>query len=263
MESETTKDIVPTDEEQAKILDSFHEKVLQLEDIKISKDKKFLLRFLYARKFETERALSLLYSYQHVVTEVLPDYSDIRIVSPFLSTGTIMSIPDARDKKGRKILNITPKNLDSALDGVEDRARTLLYLLHQEIVSERTQQEGFVVIIDLAGVGMHVINRPAQKLVSEVLQNAFPAKIKQIFIVNIPWFFNVLFSIAQMFMKPKMKQRVKVIYTSEELLEFIDKENLPPSLGGSNTFNVKNWAAEQVKQLETKEEKFSEVATLD
>ena len=45
----------------------------------------------------------------------------------------IYSIPDARDKLGRKVICITPQFADPNIDGPTDRARALLYILERDI----------------------------------------------------------------------------------------------------------------------------------
>jgi hypothetical protein len=56
------------------------------------------------------------------------------------------------------------------------------------------------------------------------------------FVVNVPSFFSILYSVAKPLIPPDTKKKIHVVtskHTKEELLKYIDAEQLPHFLGGN------------------------------
>lgn len=75
---------------------------------------------------------------------------------------------------------------------------------------QMTQLHGAVFILDLGGLSTAHVKACTPSTLRQILglTNGFPMNIKGIHFINHPSIFNVVFSMAKMFMKPKMIKRV-------------------------------------------------------
>jgi len=115
------------------------------------------------------------------------------------------------------------------------RARALVYFLEKTIASEMTQREGYTIIFDLFAAPFY-INKEAQKLSFHVAQNAFPARVKSILIVDAPWWFGSGFAIIKHFVVQKMRERMHMIKRAN-ITDYVTLDNLPTTLGGNILWN--------------------------
>ena len=75
------------------------------------------------------------------------------------------------------------------------------------------------------------------KLTSGIGQNDYPEMLGKMFMINTSTMFKFMWSIVKGFIDQKTRNKITVLkseYTNE-LLEVIDKENLPTILGGNCT----------------------------
>lgn len=94
------------------------------------------------------------------------------------------------------------------------------------------------VILDLAGIKLSMFNSRAREFlrtVSKISSDNYPETLGCMFIVNVPSFFSILYSVAKPLIPPETKKKIHVVnakHVKEELLKFIDADQLPKFLGG-------------------------------
>ena len=115
----------------------------------------------------------------------------------------------------------------------------LLYRKKFPICSEiRNEYIGQIfMIIDLKGLTMSLLSskvRSFMKLKSEVDQTYYPEKVGQIYIINTSFWFKAAWAVVKYFIAERTRKKITTLGSSytEQLLEIIDKENLPKILGG-------------------------------
>ena len=94
------------------------------------------------------------------------------------------------------------------------------------------------VILDLAGVKLSMFDSRAReflKTVSKISSDNYPETLGAMFVVNVPSFFSIVYSVAKPLIPADTKKKIHVVtakHTKEELLKFIDAANIPHFLGG-------------------------------
>lgn len=229
---------------------------------------------------------SLMVIGQNSVTIILQQQTHERLgpveftaIAEFLSYGTIQSIPDARDREGRKVLNVFPRYAPEPTEEDElDPTRAMMYMLERDLWDPQTQRVGFLVVLDFHKAPFRM-NKNSQKSITDTLQvrsslllnkqieevdksihqthkhnesiislqNCYPARVGGTLIVDPPWFFKILFTIARPFLKKKTLDRTKVI-SRKDLTKYISEDNLHPELGGAHSYSHKKWLKKQHKK---------------
>ncbi|CAD5125019.1 DgyrCDS13257 [Dimorphilus gyrociliatus] len=100
--------------------------------------------------------------------------------------------------------------------------------------------DGITVILDCSGIGLSFLWMPGIELLShlgKLSQDNYPEIVKKTFIINAPTFFTVLWGIFRKFITDEMAQKISVLGKNyrEQLLQYIDVNELPKFLGGNLT----------------------------
>lgn len=95
-------------------------------------------------------------------------------------------------------------------------------------------------ILDLDGVGMGMLvgkTKAFIKLASDIGQDYYPEGLGAMMLLNTGFFFNAVWAIVKNFIDEKTAKKVNMLGTSykKKLLELIDEENLPTTIGGKCT----------------------------
>ncbi|XP_035659469.1 alpha-tocopherol transfer protein-like isoform X1 [Branchiostoma floridae] len=206
-------------------------------DLNARTDDGFLLRFLRARKFDYDRAFKLLENYYQVranTPEIFEKFLPSAITH--VLDKSIVTVLPGRDKEGRKLIVFRPGKWDPAAWPIYDNARALILSMEKVIEDEETQVNGLMVIMEVSGItanhAYHIGPRYASTM-TNIIQEAFPARIKGMHFVNESAFLDTVFAVIRPFMKEKLKQRIKMhgnVY--ESLHELTGTEVLPTELGG-------------------------------
>ena len=77
---------------------------------------------------------------------------------------------------------------------------------------------------------------------SKIGQDNYPETMGQLWIVNAPFMFSVLWSILKLWLDEKTKKKIKIYGSGfkKDLLKVVDSDNLPDFLGGNITDHPKN-----------------------
>jgi len=124
------------------------------------KDDKFLLRYLRAKKFDTDRALQLYVNYhkyrkkyEQGLGEVFP-----KAAEHILKTGLLSVLPE-RSRSGCKVVVIRAVLWDPETMTPGESVKSVLLLLDRLIEDEETQVHGFELVEDLDGVSFYNVFR--------------------------------------------------------------------------------------------------------
>lgn len=95
-------------------------------------------------------------------------------------------------------------------------------------------------ILDIKGLGlMKLMDSETKRYLGismQVAQDYFPELMLKTFVVNAGWLFTGVWAIAKAFLDKKTKKKVSIEGSGfkKKLLEFIDEDQLPLWLGGTN-----------------------------
>ena len=123
----------------------------------------------------------------------------------------------------------------------KDVCRTVLYLIDRVLEREETQLNGVVVFHDLNGLQRQNVHPEIPKLIMQGIIGHFPLKIVGMYLLNAPWFFQVLFNVIKLFLPKKLKERIYFIDSLEEVYKVVDKEKLLVEHGGELDFDPDTW----------------------
>lgn len=211
-------------------------------------DDETLLKFLYARKFNTEESFQLMvnhYWYRKnnpvVFQNLTPSADDIHRALQDGFPGVLQN----RDRRGRCVLLFTAANWDCSytlLSIYRSLLISLEYLLHEK----QNQANGFVVIVDWTEISFKQSTNLAPKLLKlmiEGLQDSFPARFKGIHFIGQPWYVEAALMVIKQFLKDAIKDRIFMHGNNlSTLFEHLPRDILPTELGGEqSSYNPKIW----------------------
>lgn len=95
-------------------------------------------------------------------------------------------------------------------------------------------------IYDVEGLGLKHLWRPAIETYGEILQmfeDNYPEGLKRLFVIKAPKLFPVAYNLVKHFLSENTRQKIHILGANwqEELLKYIDAEELPGIYGGNRT----------------------------
>lgn len=203
-----------------------------------------LLRFLRSMKFDGPKAANHFLAYRRRKAELFPSEaldteSPLKMDDEILATlsqGVLVVPLGVRDKDGHQMLFFRPRlfNYDEDCMSPEKFARAHFAVLDRMLaLDEQTQKCGLCMVGIAKGISMSNFRRQTSKLIMENVQDKLPLRVGRAFIVDQPMIFSVLFKIVKLFMKEKLKRRIKVLGSNhKELLKYMDPSSIPEEAGG-------------------------------
>lgn len=137
-----------------------------------------------------------------------------------------------RDEEGRKVFLIRSKMIDADLYDNNDINRMFHYILLVALEEEETQIAGVIFIFDFSGMSSRHILNPIEIRDFIELHNITLVRQKEIYLVNLQSFANVMVELIKMAMSEKLKKRFFVIKNNDKLTNYLDPKLLPKEYGG-------------------------------
>ncbi|XP_059616589.1 clavesin-2-like [Phlebotomus argentipes] len=219
-----------------------------LKDKSCYHDNDFLLRFLFARKFDVDEAFRLIINYftylqkNHALFQRLSVFDES--VQLALRDGFPGVLPE-RDRRGRKVLVFFTANWEPALYSLLTVYRAMLLSLEKLLEDKQNQANGFVAIVDWSNLTLQKsshLNPKILKLIIEGLQDCFPVQFKAIHFIGQAWYLEAAMAVIRQFLKEKTRSRIKLHSNLSTLHESIARDVLPTELGGEGPpFNPLEW----------------------
>lgn len=227
-------------------------------DLVCRTDDAFLLRFLRARKFDYNRAFSLLQNYYMLRVKHANLFKDFTPSAlRYVHCHNLQGFLPYRDSEGRAVFLFRGGMWDPSKCSADEVFRANVICMEKQIEDPLTQINGIVAILDMKYLGFHHIRHfspnHAFKIVS-LVQDAFPARFKAVHIVNEPALFDMVLTIVKPLIGEKIKKR---IYTHgsnmKSLHKYLFPSILPEEYGGElGPFNNNDY----INKLATSEDIF-------
>lgn len=205
------------------------------------------LKFLLGRKFDVERAHTLLNNYQrtiqvnHFETVIVSDVVDA------LKTAE-MYIPGTRDRNGAALFIIDAgKHIPGAFSP-DDIIRLAFFMGEKIISSPRTQSTGITIIVDMTEFGWKNFDLALQKSVLNLFTENIPARVKNILLYRAPWWISTLVRMVSPFLKQKMRDRLQVVEEGT-LQRWVEGAELPVELGGNFKYNHDAFIQAEIEKM--------------
>ncbi|XP_040076764.2 alpha-tocopherol transfer protein-like [Ixodes scapularis] len=212
-------------------------------------DEEFLVKFLRGRKYRVEEAFENIRKYFRVRLEHADIFDNLlpsRIMfDAIFHQNKLVTLLKKPDSLGRGILLAKFGAWNPTVCPLNEYIRANLVVSECGLLNKMAQIAGVVGVADLDGLKMsHLLYyTPSEikKIIKLIqvsspfcMQECYPLRIKGIYVVNNPAFFELLFAVAKLFLKPKLLKRVRFIGRDyEKLHELIPRDRLPEEYGGT------------------------------
>ncbi|KAF5281042.1 hypothetical protein FQR65_LT14892 [Abscondita terminalis] len=236
-----------TPENYKQELKVLHNLVINDKNLTVPDDTDFIIRFLRARKFDSQKAFRMVQRYFMMKIRFpelfkCPLPSEISRILEFQAQHMLPS----RDQFGRRVYILRVEKFDSTKVSIDDIFRTNILALEEIVREPETQIAGIVVIVDMAGLSLHharFFTPHYAKRSVEVVQETFPLRFKGFHIVNEPFYFDAVMAVLKPFLKEKVRKRIYLHGSNYSSLHaFVNPEILPMEYGGSaGLFNNEAW----------------------
>ena len=220
----------------------------------VTYDDLYLLRFLRARKFDLVKTMLMFKNFlkwredKHVddIREHF-DFSEMLLVK-----GQYPHSYHKTDKFGRPIYIelISKVNLDKLFQVTTEERMISYYIREYERLMKwrfpacsavlKKPIEQSLTILDLENIGISNLvgkTKAIMQLATNIGQDYYPEMLGTIMLLNTSFFFNAVWAIIKVFIDEKTRKKINFLgYKYQaKLLEYVDAENLPSTLGGACT----------------------------
>ncbi|KAI1270533.1 CRAL/TRIO domain-containing protein [Xylariaceae sp. FL1019] len=209
-----------------------------------------ILRFLRARKWDVEKAMTMLVS--------AINWRDERnLLETIIRTGENVALKDNPSEDDKAFIN-QYRSGESYVHGTDKEHRVVYiikvrlhdpnrqspqamesYILHQ-IETLRTMMrppnDKCCLIFDLTGFGLKNMDYHVVRFLISVFEARYPETLGLVLIHNAPFVFWGLWSMIKGWLDPNIASKVNFTRTSADMLQFIAPENLQASFGGKDNF---------------------------
>ncbi|XP_011167934.1 alpha-tocopherol transfer protein-like isoform X2 [Solenopsis invicta] len=234
------KELRETPEIQKQSMARLKELLQAEKDLKSPLDNEaWLIRFLRPCKYYPESSLNLIKNYYNFKVKHSAIYDDLKpSKEKNIFDHNILNVMNNRDQHGRRILVAELgkkwKHNKCSLDEVY---KGCVLFLEAAILEPATQIAGAIVIFDMDGLSLQQawqFTPPFAKRIVDLLQEAMPARIKNLHVVNQPYIFDMVFKLFKPFLKEKLKNRIIFHGTDRKSLhQYMAPTHLPPQYGGT------------------------------
>lgn len=208
-----------------------------------------ILRFVRARKWDTEKALQMLFrSLDWRVNDMPADKWVYEADGPSylqgINQGFIKNLTTekawikGRDKFNNPIYVFQAKKHFASDSTVEQGKRFVILTIETIRLFLRDINEScdtVTVVFDLTGFTLKNADYASIKFLAECLEAHYPETLGFILVHNAPWIFSTVWNIIKGWIDPFVAAKINFTKNAAELGKFIDPKFIPDYLGGKDT----------------------------
>ena len=133
-----------------------------------------------------------------------------------------MQLPGARDCHGRLLVHVFVRKMDTAAFTADETTRAVHFMVEAALrVCPSAQARGLVFLIDMTDSSELTITSCLRSMLPLVSSSSLPVRVGQIFCINPPSSFKILFSMARSMLNQKMSSRIRVVTPEGAQVYFI------------------------------------------
>lgn len=201
----------------------------------------FLLKFLRARKYNVEDAFANVQNYfrmrleePEILENLMPSTVPYDAVC---RQNKLLAISRKRDPLGRAVALLRIGAWNTEICSFNELLRTGVLVADWFLLEEETQKRGVVYVLDFKGLGAHHVMQCTPSLCKraiKIVQDCYPVRPKAFYVINNSAVFDVIFSIAKVFLKQKTADRIHLLgYDLEKLQDLVPLDVIPEEGGGT------------------------------
>ncbi|XP_055532198.1 clavesin-2 [Wyeomyia smithii] len=241
-------------------LEQMREWIRQNQDIEnVRTDDLFLLRFLRTKKFSVFMAEQMLLKYLNLRRLQMHMVHDLDFLSPklnkLINNGYMLASP-IRDKNGRRLILGFASLFDPSEHDSTEMSRVHSITYETLLEDPQNQILGFVHIGDFKGITTAHISSWNPTDFLRMLrwgEQSIPMRHKEVHFVNVPSAVKYVIEAGKAIISKKMKERLQVHVTAQDLCKKVDPACLPKELGGKIPLRdmIESWKLELAAKRST------------
>ncbi|XP_020999898.2 alpha-tocopherol transfer protein-like [Parasteatoda tepidariorum] len=262
MVKKAEEELNETDEIRAHSLTELRKLIAKEKNLDVWTDNSYLLQFLRARKFDSDRAMELircLYTILKDNPDIFPKKLDTDKAISVFETNVGGAFP-YRHSDGGVIAFINIANWNPDQIPIQLAISAVTAMLLSLVEDPATQVCGVHIVYDAQYKMNHLraVSLRYIKFFSKLLRNMLPVRFNSVHIVNESPIFRYLFNMLKIFLSEKIRNRFHFHGSDmKQLHQYLPKEILPPEYGGDNI----NYSASEfcIKEFSPFVKKYSEM----
>jgi hypothetical protein len=212
----------------------------------VREDSQFLLPFLRTAKYNVPKALERVKSfcswwYRH------PDIINglcAESIRKLYSVGMMQLLTTTKDKFGNSVtvLRMGLGNFDKEALSPKAMMQMSIYLLTMVFEDDALSLHGATYVESLEGFSLissmalskQLGSSAEQKEMMELSTQTFPIRVRDIYVIQQPWYFSIFWAIVKPFLSSKLTKRLHLLGNDLETLhKAVAAEGLPQDFGGT------------------------------
>lgn len=193
-----------------------------------------------SRKYDIQRALQLLQSF-HEWRQRLKllerNYHTDAKLRELIARG-VVEPTGQQDRVGHYILVLRMAKADPKRFTPDDAIRNIYAAL--EYTYRRypeAQSTGVAVLVDQREASLKNMDTAVPRVLFKALANHFPCRFGGLYAVDPPLFFRMLLPVAKLLLKRKLRERLHILRTVDELTEHFEPSELLADFGGTKAYD--------------------------
>lgn len=216
--------------------------IMENEQLYAPTDDFFILRFLRACKFNTEKTKSKLLNYYKQRANLPEWYSNrdpsLPVLQELFDLGVFLPLKKL-DDEGRMVVIIRAAAHSPSRHKISDMLKASLMILDLALRDhESVTIHGITAILDVNGITYeHVLQLPPSviKNLVHAWQGCYPVRIYSLDFINAHKFLNVVLNVFRSFMISKLRERIHIYTTGKlKLYKTLPINILPKEYGGTD-----------------------------
>lgn len=200
--------------------------------------------FLMARKFDVGRAIELFEKYKTLLNELGLVYYDPKTLEPELMSGKFMYPGGHHQKDDSAIVIFTAKRHNPKDSNRLDVLRSVVFILESVMRNSTNQRHGITFVYNMRGSNWDNFDLALGEKMLSTLQDAFPARVSNIYVIDAPWWFSGALTILKTFMKQKLAGKITQV---RNITDVIDPSQLPIELNGTVGYDHAFWVRRELE----------------
>ncbi|KAH8356207.1 hypothetical protein KR200_006949, partial [Drosophila serrata] len=217
------------------------------------------VKFLNARKFDVERAVSLYVQHEQIRQKESLDTinPDVEPLLSELKTSKFTILP-ARTSSGAAIALFTASRHSPLSVSHKTTLQGIVYQLDSALQDTETQRAGLVFIYDMSGSKYSNFDYDLSQKILTLLKGGYPARLKKVLIVTAPLWFKAPFKILRLFVREKLRERVFTVSVPQLALH-VPRTALPIHLGGTLEIKHATWLLSCRQSMTNREDELANI----
>ncbi|KAK6542293.1 hypothetical protein TWF694_006253 [Orbilia ellipsospora] len=209
-----------------------------------------ILRFLRARKWDVEKAITMMLTTIHWRSQTM-HLEDIVKKGECLEDAGFMhqlragkSYIHGRDKENRVVCYVPARLHKPSDQSAESLEQFTVWLMETTRIVHQESADTSCLVFDMTGFSVSNMDYNSVKFMAMCFEAHFPECLGVCLVHNAPWFFQGIWKVIKGWLDPVVASKVHFTSGASGLSKFIDKKDIPKSLGGDE-----NWTYQYVEPV--------------